>query len=146
MIDEAYTISTDKSLLDIDMIFNYLSKESYWAKGISENVVRRSIEHSLCFGVYKENKQVGFARIISDFATFAYLADVFLLPENRGKGLSKRLMEKIVDHPDLQGLRRWSLATADAHGLYARYGFTPIAKPERWMEKHDPEVYNKPSR
>ncbi len=144
MINEAYTISTDKSLLDVSMIFNYLSKESYWAKGISENVVRRSIEHSLCFGVYIENKQVGFARIISDYATYAYLADVFLLAEYRGMGLSKRLMEMIVDYPDLRGLRRWVLATADAHGLYARYGFTPLAKPERWMEKHNPEVYNKP--
>lgn len=143
MINEAYTISTDKSLLDVSMIFNYLSKESYWAKGISENVVRRSIEHSLCFGVYIENKQVGFARIISDFATYAYLADVFLLQDYRGKGLSKRLMETIVDHQDLQGLRRWALATADAHGLYARYGFTPIAKPERWMEKHNPTAYQK---
>lgn len=143
MIDEVYTISTDKSMLDVSMIFNYLSKESYWAKGISENIVRRSIEHSLCFGVYIKNKQVGFARIISDFATYAYLADVFLLPDYRGKGLSKRLMENIVGHPDLQGLRRWTLATADAHGLYARYGFTPVAKPERWMEKHNPIVYQK---
>ncbi|MCX6274175.1 MAG: GNAT family N-acetyltransferase [Bacteroidetes bacterium] len=143
MINEAYTISTDKSLLDFSMIFNYLSKESYWAKGISENVVRRSIEHSLCFGVYIENKQVGFARIISDFATYAYLADVFLLQDYRGKGLSKRLMETIMAHHDLQGLRRWVLATADAHGLYARYGFMPIAKPERWMEKHNPTVYQK---
>jgi len=140
-----YHISTDKELLDIPMIHQYLSKESYWSKGIPQEVVRRSIENSLCFGVYMGKQQVGFARIISDFATYAYLADVFILPEHRGKGLSKKLVETIVEYPELQGLRRWVLATADAHGLYARYGFTPMSKPERWMEKHNPDVYSNPA-
>jgi GNAT superfamily N-acetyltransferase len=136
-----YFISTEKSKLDINLIFSYLSKESYWAKGIPESVVRRSVDNSLCFGVYAGSVQVGFARIISDFATYAYLADVFILPDHRGRGLSKKLMEAIVHYPELKGLRRWLLATADAHGLYTQYGFTPLAKPERWMEKHDPGVY-----
>ena len=139
---ENYFISSDKSKLDVDVIYNYLSKESYWAKGIPRNVVERSIEHSMCFGVYSGEMQVGFARIVSDRATYAYLADVFILPEHRGKGLSKLLMETITNHPDLQGLRKWMLATADAHGLYAQYAFTPLAKPERWMEKHNADVYN----
>ena len=137
----AYHISTDKSKLNESLIHQYLSEESYWAKGITIDTLKRSIENSMCFGVYNESGQVGFARIISDRATFAYLADVFILPAHRGKGLSKMMMEFIVQHPDLQGLRRWMLATADAHWLYAKYGFTPLAKPERWMEKHNPDVY-----
>ncbi|MEO8086350.1 MAG: GNAT family N-acetyltransferase [Bacteroidota bacterium] len=142
MNNEAYFISTDKSQLEIGMIHSYLSVESYWAKGIPEETLRRSIENSICFGVYYGNQQVGFARVCSDCATFAYLADVFILPAHRGLGLSKMLMETIFEHPDLQGLRRWLLGTADAHGLYAKYGFTTLAKPERMMEKHNPEVYS----
>jgi len=143
MIKEEYTFSTDKSKLDFEVIHQYLSGESYWAKGISRDILKRSLENSMCFGVYKDNEQVGFARIISDKATFAYLADVFVVSEHRGKGLSKMLMQHIVDHPELQGLRRWLLGTADAHGLYARYGFKPLAKPERTMEKHDPDIYKR---
>jgi GNAT superfamily N-acetyltransferase len=131
-------ISTDKSKLQLDIIHDYLSKKSYWAEGIPMQTVQKSIENSLAFGVYlqAENtlKQVGFCRIISDLATYAYLADVFVLEEYRGKGVSKLLMETVLKHPDLQGLRRWVLATVDAHGLYAQYGFTPLDKPENFMQ------------
>jgi GNAT superfamily N-acetyltransferase len=116
-------------------------RQSYWAEGIPIEIVKRSIENSLCFGVYKTSQQIGFARLVTDYATFAYLADVFILESFRGQGLSKWLMETIVSHPDLQGLRRWMLATRDAHELYRKYGFTAIASPERWMERHFPEVY-----
>jgi GNAT superfamily N-acetyltransferase len=140
---EDYLISTDKALLDLKVIHDFLS-QSYWAAGIPVEIVQSSIANSLCFGVYKGSRQIGFARIITDFATFAYLADVFILEEFRGQGLSKWLMEIIVSHPDLQGLRRWMLATRDAHELYRRYGFNEINIPERWMEKHFPDVYLKP--
>ncbi|GAB3904528.1 GNAT family N-acetyltransferase [Mucilaginibacter boryungensis] len=141
--DEAYhkkgfSISTDQNLLDFDTIYHYLDKESYWAKGIPADRLRIAIVNSMCFGVYHYDKQIGFARIISDKATFAYLADVFVLNEYRGQGLSKWLMQTIREHPDLQGLRRWSLATADAHGLYQQFGFTVITNPERWMEIFSP--------
>jgi N-acetylglutamate synthase-like GNAT family acetyltransferase len=139
-----YEISDDKSRLDLDVIHRYLSEESYWAQGIPHEVVARSIANSLCFGIYeKDGAQVGFARLITDRATYAYLADVFVLASHRGKSLSKRLMETIIAHPELQGLRRWTLATRDAHELYARYGFTAIAKPDRLMERHAPDVYAK---
>ena len=135
-----YFISTDKSKINMDVVHDFLSK-SYWAEGIPLETVSRSIENSLCFGVYHNDELVGFARVISDFVTFAYLGDVFILPLHRGKGLSKWLMEIIMFHPQLQGLRRFTLATRDAHGLYAQFGFKPFARPERWMEKHDPNVY-----
>ena len=138
-----YLISTDKSLLDVDAVHEFLSQSSYWAENIAKSVVQKSIDHSLCFAVYHHNKLVGFARVISDFATFAYLADVFIVQGHRGKGLSKWLMQTIVEHPHLQGLRRFTLATRDAHGLYAQFGFTLFDKPERWMHIHDPDVYKK---
>jgi GNAT superfamily N-acetyltransferase len=141
MSAEKYFISTDKAMLNIQLIHKFLSEESYWAKGIPLETFKRSVENSMCFGIYNGNEQIGFARIISDNATFAYLADVFVFPAHRNKGLSKRLMEFIINHPELQGLRRWLLGTADAHGLYAKYGFTPLAKPERMMERHNPNVY-----
>ncbi|MGB4776062.1 MAG: GNAT family N-acetyltransferase, partial [Daejeonella sp.] len=122
-------ISTDKSKLDISIIHNFLSTESYWAKNIPLEIVEKSIQNSLCFGVYHYSKQIGFARLITDYATFAYLADVFILPDYRRKGLSKLLMEEIKFHPDLQNLRRWLLGTADAHTLYQQFGFTPLARP-----------------
>ena len=122
------------------MVHDFLS-HSYWAEKIPKDVVRQSIDNSLCFGVFKEKKQVGFARVITDFATFAYLADVFILPGHRGKGLSKWLMQVIIEYPKLQGLRRFTLATRDAHGLYTQFGFTPFDKPERWMQIHNPDVY-----
>ena len=136
-----YTITTDSARVDIDVVHRYLSEESYWAQNIPREVVARSIAHSLCFSVLHEENQIGFARVTSDRATVAYLGDVFILPSHRGKGLSKWLMECVSSHPALQGLRRWMLATSDAHGLYAQFGFTPIKAPERWMEKHDPQVY-----
>jgi GNAT superfamily N-acetyltransferase len=136
-------ISTDPKRFDLGLIHSYLTS-SYWAAGIPRDVVARSIENSLCFGVYEDGEQVGFARVITDRATFGYLADVFIVESHRGRGLSKRLMEAIVAHPELQNLRRWALITRDAHGLYEQFGFKPLPAPERWMEKHDPNVYRKP--
>jgi GNAT superfamily N-acetyltransferase len=137
-----YLLSTDKSKIDIEIVHRFLA-HSYWAESIPLDVVQKSIDNSLCFAIYHRQKLAGFARVISDFATFAYLADVFILPEERGKGLSKWLMETIMNHPQLQGLRRFTLATRDAHGLYERFGFTLFDKPERWMQKHDPDVYRR---
>jgi GNAT superfamily N-acetyltransferase len=137
-------ISTDPARLNLDVIHGFLTN-CYWAKGIPREVVARSIEHSLCFGVYDgSGAQVGFARVVSDFATVAYLGDVFVLESHRGRGLSKWMMECVVQHPALQNLRRWILLTRDAHGLYAQFGFTPLKSPERYMELHRPEVYEKP--
>lgn len=140
-----FCISTDKSKLDINIIHQYLSEESYWAKNIPVETVQRSIEGSLCFGLYVTEdsitRQVGFARVISDCATFAYLADVFVLEPYRGKGLSKWLMKTIMDCPGLQGLRRWLLATKDAHGLYLQFGFAALDKPERIMGFKPFETY-----
>ena len=137
-----HSITTDKDRLDIDFIHGYLSR-SYWAEGIPKDVVVRSIEGALCFGVFAGNEQIGFARMVTDQATFAYLADVFIIEAHRGKGLSKWLMEVILSHPGLQGLRRIMLATRDAHGLYTQYGFTPLNNPDRWMQIHQPDVYKK---
>ena len=131
-----YVISTDPERLDVDVVHRFLTG-SYWAAGIPIDVVRRSIEHSLCFGVYKGDQQAGFARVITDYATFAYIGDVFVLEEHRGKGLSKWLLSVIREHPDMQGFRRWLLATRDAHTLYSRFGFAPLNKPEAWMEIWD---------
>jgi N-acetylglutamate synthase-like GNAT family acetyltransferase len=136
--DKGFSISTDKGLLNFDVIYHYLDQESYWAKGIPAERLRRAIDNSMCFGVYHQKKQIGFARVITDKATFAYLADVFILDQYRKQGLSKWLMQTITQHPDLQGMRRWSLATADAHGLYAQFGFTTLTKPDRWMEVYQP--------
>lgn len=136
-----FLISTDRGRLDLDVIHSFLTN-CYWAKGIPREVVVGSIEHSLCFGVYDGNgAQVGFARVVSDFATVAYLGDVFVLESHRGRGLSKWMMECIMQHPALQNLRRWILLTRDAHGLYAQSGFTPVKAPERYMELHRPDVY-----
>ncbi len=139
---DAFLVSTDRSLLDLDVIHDFLSN-CYWSKGIPREVVVRAIEHSLCFGMYESGRQIGFARAISDFATFAYIADVFILESHRGQGLSKWLMECIRRHPQLQGLRRWALATRDAHGLYAQFGFTPLQNQALWMEIVDPAIYSK---
>jgi GNAT superfamily N-acetyltransferase len=134
-------ISTDKNLLQIDLIHKFLHEESYWAKERTLEQTERAIENSLCFGVYFETRQIGFARVVSDFATFAYIGDVFILQEFRGKGLSKLLMEAMLSHEDLQGLRRWVLATKDAHGLYEQFNFSGLRFPERWMEKTAPNAY-----
>jgi GNAT superfamily N-acetyltransferase len=135
-----FVISTDRARLDLELIHAFLAA-SYWAKGIPREVVARSIENSLCFGVYGPQGQVGFARVISDFATYAYLGDVFVLESHRGRGLGKWLVECIIQFPGLQKLRRWSLVTHDAHRLYARFGFTPLAAPAGYMELRDPDVY-----
>jgi len=133
-------ISTDRSKLQPEVIHAFLSS-SYWASGIPLATMLRSFEHSICFGVYYEDKQVGFARVVTDETTFAYLADVFILEEFRGKGIADLLMKFIMDYPALQGLRRWLLATRDAHGLYAKHGFKILGMPGRWMEVHNPAVY-----
>lgn len=139
-----FNISTDKSRLDIKYIHRYLAYKSYWAENIPISVVKKSIDGSLCFGIYAEETQIGFARVITDMACFAYLADVFVDENYRGLGLSKWLMEVILAHPDLQGLRRFLLATRDAHGLYEQFGFLPLTFPEKWMHIHYPDVYKKP--
>lgn len=137
-------ISDDKGRLDVPLIHRFLSEEAYWSLGIPLSTVQRAINHSLCFGGYVDGQQVAFARVITDRATFGYLSDVFVLPEHRGRGHSKALMAAILAHPELQGLRRLSLATADAHELYAGFGFVPPARPESLMEIHDPEIYRRP--
>ena len=139
-----FLISTDRSKLDIDVIHSFLAR-SYWAEGIPRETVMRSIENSLCFGVYDNARQIGFARVISDFATYAYVADVFILEQYRERGLGKELMASIMAHPDLQGLRRWSLGTRDAQGLYAQFGFKPVVntRSRTVMEIVDPEIYSR---
>lgn len=129
-----YTISTDPARLDIDAIAAMLTR-AYWAQGRTREMIARYVQHSLVFGIYHENKQIGLARIVSDYTTFAWLCDVFIHEDHRGKGLGKWLMETIHSHPDLQGLRRWLLATRDAHGLYEQFGWTLLDHPERWMHK-----------
>lgn len=136
-----FTISTDKSRLQIDMIQRFLKLESYWAKTRTREQTETAIKNSLTFGVYKGENQIGFARVVSDFATFAYLGDVFVLEEFRGRGLSLWLIETIVNYPELQNLRRWILATKDAHKLYEKFGFHSLNFPERWMEKPAPDAY-----
>jgi GNAT superfamily N-acetyltransferase len=136
-----YEISDDPARLDIDVIYTFLSESSYWSKGIPRSVVEKSIAHSLCFGVYEDSAQIGFARVISDHATFALLADVFVLEGHRGKGLSKWLIQAVVAHPDLQGLRRLLLLTSDAHELYRQFGFTEIGNAWRFMEVLQPDIY-----
>jgi GNAT superfamily N-acetyltransferase len=158
-----FLISTHRERLNLDVIHGFLT-HCYWAKGIPREVVARSIEHSLCFGIYDASprlaknarpfggaqgkhgahRQVGFARVVSDFATVAYLGDVFVLESHRGRGLSKWLMQCVIEHPALQNLRRWILLTRDAHGLYSQFGFTPVKAPERYMELHQPHVYETP--
>jgi len=127
-------ISTDKTRLDIDLIHNYLSKESYWATGRDLEIVKCSIDHSLCFGLYINDKQIGFARVVTDYAVFAWLMDVFILNDYRGKGYGKELMNAIITHDKLQNLQRWGLGTEDAHGLYEQFGFKPLSKPQNIME------------
>lgn len=136
-----FCISTDKKKLDIDSIHEFLSTKAYWCLNIPKVKVMTAIENSLCFGVYQNEKQVGFARVITDYSAIAYLGDVYILEEYRGHGLSKWLIETIMGHPNLQGLRRWILLTKDAHGLYRQFGWTDIADPSKWMEVHNKNVY-----
>lgn len=136
-------ISNDKSKLDLALIHRFLSEQSAWAKNIPLNTVQTSIDNSLCFGGYENGQQIAFARVVSDYATFAYLMDVFVLPEHRGRGLSRRLLEAIQAHPQLQGLRRFLLASSDARGLYQKFGFTALGKPEIMMEINVPDIYTR---
>lgn len=138
MVPMEIEISSDPDRLDVGVIHRWLSEKSYWARGRPMETVAQSIAHSLCFGVYLDGRQVGFARVVTDRTTFAWLADVFILDEYRGRGYGKALVRAILDDPELQGLRRWLLATKDAHGLYAQYGFTPVA-PDRFMERRGPD-------
>jgi GNAT superfamily N-acetyltransferase len=137
-----YEISTDPGRIDLDRTHRFLSEEAYWSPGVPRDVVSRAIDGSVVFGVYRGDKQVGMARAVTDKATFAWLCDVWIDSSERGKGLGKFLMECVKAHPDLQGLRRWMLATRDAHGLYAQYGFTPV-QPGSFMEIRDPDVYKR---
>lgn len=134
-------IDDDPARLDRALIHHWLSEHSHWARGIDRATVERSLANALCFGAYCERRQVGFARVITDRATFAYLADVFVLEDWRARGIARRLLERVRAHPDLQGLRRFALVTSSAHGLYERLGFSAVAHPERWMERFDPLVY-----
>lgn len=138
---ENFRITTTNSELDLPLVHRFLSEQTYWAKGIPFALVQRSVENSLCFGGFLGNAQVAFARVISDYATFANLVDVFVLPEHRGRGYSKALMDAVFAHPRLQGLRRFTLATGDAHGLYASYGFTAPRYPQTLMERYVPDIY-----
>ncbi len=137
---DKFTVTTDRGRLDRDVIARFL-QSSYWAENIPRSTVDKSIDNSLCFGLLEESRQIGFARVVTDRATIAYLADVFVLTEHRGGGLGKWLIECVMSHPELQGLRRWVLGTRDAHGLYRQFGFTPLKRPQIFMELHNPDVY-----
>jgi GNAT superfamily N-acetyltransferase len=137
-LKRGFTLSSDRTKLDLEYTYQFLNKESYWAKGIRKDVFLKSITNSLCFGVYHNDKQIGFARVITDYATFAYLADVFVDKTYRKKGLSKWLIQTIIDHPELKNLRRWLLATADAHQLYQQFGFVSLKNPQRFMQIFNP--------
>ena len=139
----SFEITTDLSRIDLDRVHDWIARKSYWAGEMPRHVFDRAVEGSLCFGAIETDLTVGFARVISDRATFAYVSDVFVDPARRGIGIGKSIMAAVTVHPDLQDLRRWILATRDAHGLYARYGFAPVAAPERIMERSDPEVYQR---
>jgi GNAT superfamily N-acetyltransferase len=143
-LEKGYIISTDKNMIDFERVHYYLTKESYWAKGIPAERLKRAIENSMCFVIYKQKDFAGFARVVTDKATFGYICDVFVLEGHRRLGLSKWLMQSIMEHPELQGLRRWSLATADAHKLYEQFGFTPLSKPANWMEIFTPYLKQEP--
>jgi N-acetylglutamate synthase-like GNAT family acetyltransferase len=137
-----YTISADRSQLDVDYIHRYLAGDSYWARHISAVLIRTSIENSFCVGAYHDGRQVGFGRLITDYATFGYLADVFVDEAHRGRGLSKQIVSLILSQPFVEGLRRIMLATRDAHSLYAQYGFTAVKNPDVFMEIHRPDIYS----
>lgn len=139
---DGYTMSTDPAKLDAGKVRAFLAT-SHWAEGIPLETVGKALQNSLCFGLYRQGEQVGLARVVTDYATFAYLCDVYVLKEHRGKGLGQWLVECVMTHPELQNLRRFTLATKDAHGVYARFGFAPPGAPERMMERHDPDVYKR---
>jgi GNAT superfamily N-acetyltransferase len=140
--EKGFSVHTDKTKFDFEVIHGFL-KHSYWAKDVPIEIIKKSIDNSLCFGVFHKEKQIGFARIVTDYTTFAYVADVFILEAFRKMGLSKLLMKTILEYPELKKLRRWMLATKDAHGLYSQFGFRPLKNPERFMEIHDPEFFKR---
>ena len=137
-----YRISDDPAVVDLAVVHEFLAT-SYWARGIPRETVARGIAHSLPFSIFLGDRQVGFARVVTDRATFAYLADVFVIEEQRGRGLGVWLVETALAHPELQGLRRWLLATRDAHGLYRKFGFTDVADPSTLLTRHDPDIYSR---
>jgi len=139
---QGYDISLDPALFQIDVVHGFIA-QSYWARSIPRETMARAIANSVCVGAYRDGEQVGFARVVTDRATFAYLADVFVLPDHGGKGLAKRMVQALHDHGELQCLRRWMLATRDAHGVYAGLGWQPIAQPDLLMQRHDPDVYQR---
>jgi GNAT superfamily N-acetyltransferase len=139
--DSSFQVSTDRTTLDVPMIYRFLSEQSTWAVGISRTVVERSIENSLCFGGYLDGRQIAFARVITDYATEAQLVDVFVVPEYRGHGYAKQLIRIVLEHPSLQRLRRFTLNTSDAHSLFARFGFAPPQRPDSVMERFSPNIY-----
>jgi len=139
---DSLRISTEKDELDVDFIFNFLHREARWCKGIPRELVEKSIQHSLCFGAFIGQKQVGFARLVTDYATFGNLVDVFVMQELRGKGISRVILNAVNEHPDLQGVRRITLATSDKQALYAKFGYKELARPEMFMEKFNPLVYS----
>jgi GNAT superfamily N-acetyltransferase len=139
--DSSFQVSTDQSRLDIPLIYRFLSEQSTWAVGITRPVVERAIENSLCFGGYVDGRQIAFARVVTDYATFGNLVDVFVIPEYRGRGYGKLLMRTVMEHPSLQKLRRFTLATTDAHALYERFGFTSLQRPDTMMERYFPNIY-----
>ena len=141
--DNGFCISTEKARLDLKAIHHFLSTQAYWSLNIPLSRIEGAVANSLNFGLYLQERQIGFARVVSDFTSVAYLADVYVLPEFRGQGLAKWLMQTIMSYPELQGLRRWILSTVDAHGLYKQFGWVPVAYPDRWMELHNREVYSK---
>ena len=141
--EDGLVFSTDRARLDIGLIHDFLSRESYWVPGIRRDLVELGIANSLCFGVYEDARQLGFARVVTDGAGFAYLCDVFVVDAARGRALGKRLMAFVMEHPQLQCVRRFMLATRDAHGLYARHGFAPLANPDVFMERYDPEALSR---
>jgi len=138
---DSFEISTDKNRMDIKAIHEFLSKHAGWCDNVPEQIVEKSIQNSLCFGLFYKKQQIGFARVISDYATIAYIGDVYILENFRGKGLSRKLMDQIFAHPQLQGLRRWILLTSTAKWLYSKYGFTSLENPALYMELHQPNIY-----
>ncbi len=140
-----FEVTTDKDRLDLNTTHEFLAQSSEWARGIPRSTFEKSLRHSLCFGLFNKKTQIGFARVISDHATIAYLGDVFVLPEYRGRGLAKWLMECVLSHPELQMLRRWILVTKDAHRLYRQFSFTPLASPLKFMELYNPDIYKQPN-
>lgn len=139
--DSSFQVTTDQSQLDVPMIYRFLSEQSTWAVGISRPVVERSLESSLCFGGFLDGRQIAFARVVTDYATFAHLMDVFVLPEYRGNGYGKQMIGVVLRHPSLQKLRRFTLNTTDSHGLYERFEFTALQRPETFMERYFPNIY-----